>query len=86
MNMLSLFFLSLAATALSLPLNRPTPPTFTFLFTANLTAGAQLNIGTTPFGDRGIITIAGGSFAGPLLSGPHSPLPVFCPPRPVTNS
>lgn len=60
---------SLAATALGLPLADPKAPGLTYLYTANLTFPAPISIGTTPLGVRQILTISGGSFEGPKLSG-----------------
>ncbi len=50
----------------------PKPPAVTFLYTANLTIPASVNVGSVPTGSRGVLSIAGGTFAGPKLSGKHN--------------
>ncbi|KAK0720964.1 hypothetical protein B0H67DRAFT_445344, partial [Lasiosphaeris hirsuta] len=49
----------------------PAPPTFTFLYSVNLTFPRikNLNIGQTPLGNRVAWPIEGGAFDGPLLKG-----------------
>ena len=61
----ALFLASLAATALS----DPEPPTFSYLYSINLTMPAGVNIGNTPAGSRAILPISGGTFSGPKLNG-----------------
>jgi len=65
---------ALAATTLA----DPKPPSFTYLYSINLTMPAGITIGNTPSGSRAILPISGGTFSGPRLSGffsPHQPLP-----------
>ncbi len=50
----------------------PKPPAVTFLYTANLTIPAPVNVGSVPTGSRGVMSIVGGTFAGPKLSGKRS--------------
>jgi hypothetical protein len=47
----------------------PKPPTFTYLYSINLTMPAGINIGNTPAGSRAILPISGGSFRGPKFNG-----------------
>lgn len=44
-------------------------PALKLLYTSMVTIAAPLALGATPHGERRIINITGGSFAGPLLSG-----------------
>jgi hypothetical protein len=44
-------------------------PTLKLLYTSIVNIAAPLTLGKTPHGERRIINITGGSFAGPLLSG-----------------
>ncbi|KAI3391586.1 hypothetical protein diail_7044, partial [Diaporthe ilicicola] len=46
----------------------PAAPALTYLFTANITSGATISIGSTPLGDRVFEPIVGGAFSGPKLS------------------
>lgn len=73
---LPLTLLALAATALAA---EPAPPKFTYLFSVNLTFAAPITIGSVPYGTRDLLTISGGTFSGPKLSGntriPPSPNP-----------
>ncbi len=62
---------SLAATAAGLA----PPPALTFLFSSNLTLGAPIPIGNGPLGARQVVPVAGGTFAGPKLSGMQSSAP-----------
>lgn len=71
MKLPSLFFLSLAALSLAYRSDHPVPPTLTFLFSANLTLANPIVIGSTPFGERLIVSITDGSFSGPKLEGEH---------------
>jgi len=50
----------------------PKPPPFTYLYTINITANDEINIGQTPVGDRAGFSYAGGNFSGPLLNGTRS--------------
>lgn len=63
-----LSLLALAATAMAGP-RQPSAPALTYLFSANITSGATVPIGSTPWGDRVFEPIVGGSFSGPKLSG-----------------
>jgi hypothetical protein len=47
----------------------PAVPSFEYLFRAEVAVSKPLELGQTPLGQRRIINIAGGSVAGPLLSG-----------------
>ncbi|KAH8890347.1 hypothetical protein GQ53DRAFT_765947 [Thozetella sp. PMI_491] len=47
----------------------PKPPTFSWLYTCNATLGTPINVGPGPKGQRTVIPITGGTFAGPKLSG-----------------
>lgn len=71
MKLPSLFFLSLAAPSLAYRSDHPVPPTLTLLFSANLTLANPIVIGSTPFGERLIVSITDGSFSGPKLEGEH---------------
>ncbi len=64
----SLLVLSLAALGLAAD---PKPPALTFLYAINLTIpnAATVQIGNTPTGARGLLSITGGSFWGPKLNG-----------------
>jgi len=44
-------------------------PSLRFLYTSSVLVGAPMVVGSTPYGERRIIPIQGGSFAGPKLSG-----------------
>ena len=68
---LPLTLLTLAATALA----EPAPPKFTYLYSANLIFGAPVPIGAVSTGNRAILSIVGGAFTGPKLTGNISPLP-----------
>jgi len=61
----ALTILALAATAVA----DPTPPALTFLFSVNLTMPATVELGSVPYGTRGVISIDGGAFKGPRLQG-----------------
>jgi len=47
----------------------PTPPPLTFLYNVKLLMPPTVNIGSVPYGSRGIIPISGGTFTGPKLNG-----------------
>ncbi|OIW25549.1 hypothetical protein CONLIGDRAFT_663322 [Coniochaeta ligniaria NRRL 30616] len=47
----------------------PKPPSFTYLYSINLTMPAGINIGNTPAGGRAILPISGGTFWGPKFNG-----------------
>lgn len=47
----------------------PIEPSLRFLYTSTVLVGQPMVVGTTPYGERRIIPIQGGSFAGPRLSG-----------------
>ncbi len=47
----------------------PVEPSLRFLYTSSVEVGNPMIVGSTPFGERRIIPILGGSFAGPKLSG-----------------
>lgn len=64
--MLAFALLSLTATALAAT---PAPPQLTYLYSANLTFGTTISIGSVPSGKRELLPISGGSFSGPKLSG-----------------
>jgi len=57
---------ALAATAFAAT---PTPPPLTYLYSVNLTFGEPILIGSVPYGKRDLLTISGGAFSGPKLSG-----------------
>ncbi|KAJ0114557.1 hypothetical protein J7T55_004801 [Diaporthe amygdali] len=65
---LCLSLLALSAVAIAGP-RQPSPPALTYLFTANITSGPTISLGSTPLGDRVFEPIIGGSFTGPKLSG-----------------
>jgi hypothetical protein len=44
-------------------------PSLRFLYTSSVEVGTPIMVGSTPYGERRIIPILGGSFAGPKLSG-----------------
>ncbi|KAK3944405.1 hypothetical protein QBC46DRAFT_440634 [Diplogelasinospora grovesii] len=52
----------------------PTPPGLTYLYTVNITAGQAAVVGTGPRGNRIVVPIAGGTFAGPKLKGTVLPI------------
>lgn len=47
----------------------PKPPGITFLYTVNITGGDRYPVGTGPYGNRIVVPILSGSFAGPKLKG-----------------
>jgi hypothetical protein len=47
----------------------PIEPSLRFLYTSSVLVDAPMVVGSTPYGERRIIPILGGSFAGPRLSG-----------------
>jgi hypothetical protein len=47
----------------------PVEPALRFLYTSSVEVGNPMVVGSTPYGERRIIPILGGSFAGPRLSG-----------------
>lgn len=47
----------------------PVEPSLRFLYTSSVLVGAPMVVGSTPYGERRIIPILGGSFAGSKLSG-----------------
>jgi hypothetical protein len=62
--------LALAATTLAAT---PAPPALTYLYSINLNFGAPVTIGAVPYGTRNLLTISGGTFSGPKLTGRHLP-------------
>ena len=44
-------------------------PSLRFLYTSSVEVGTPIMVGSTPYGERRIIPILGGTFAGPRLSG-----------------
>ncbi len=61
--------LALVASAVGAAAADPKPPTLTYLYSITLDMGAPVQIGSTPTGTRGVLSITGGTFAGPKLSG-----------------
>lgn len=47
----------------------PEAPKLEFVFEELVTLGPSIHPGTTPFGDRNLVPITGGTFAGPRLKG-----------------
>ena len=47
----------------------PIEPSLRFLYTSSVKVGSPMVVGSTPYGERRIIPIKGGAFAGPRLSG-----------------
>ena len=47
----------------------PVEPSLRFLYTSSVEVGTPIMVGSTPYGERRIIPILGGTFAGPRLSG-----------------
>jgi len=47
----------------------PVEPSLRLLYTSSVIVGQPMVVGTTPYGERRIIPIQGGSFAGPRLEG-----------------
>jgi hypothetical protein len=47
----------------------PVEPSLRFLYSSSVEVGHPVVVGSTPYGERRIIPILGGSFAGPRLSG-----------------
>jgi len=47
----------------------PIEPSLRFLYTSSVEVGNPMMVGSTPYGERRIIPILGGFFAGPRLSG-----------------
>lgn len=47
----------------------PDPPKLEFVFEELVTLGPSIHPGATPFGDRNLVPITGGTFAGPRLKG-----------------
>jgi hypothetical protein len=72
MTLISTILLSLAGAASVLAAAEP--PATTYLYSANVTSGNISVIGTTPLGNRVVIPIASGEFAGPNLSGKAEPM------------
>jgi hypothetical protein len=64
--------LALTASTLAAPLAEPKAPTFTYLYTANLTLSKPIDMGTGPMGGRRMIPFTGGTFSGPKLNGAFS--------------
>ncbi|KAK3986369.1 hypothetical protein QBC44DRAFT_402710 [Cladorrhinum sp. PSN332] len=65
--------------AISLPhgaTSTPTPPSLTYLGTANITLSPPVPVGPGPRGSRNFFPITNGSFTGPLFSGMQDPLPL----------
>lgn len=52
-----------------MPNQTPSPPELELVMTARIEVGAIINVGRTPLGERRIIPITGGTFAGPTLQG-----------------
>lgn len=61
----AIFLASLVITAFA----DPKPPSFTYLYSINLTMPAGISIGNTPVGSRAILPISGGKFWGPKFNG-----------------
>ncbi len=55
----------------------PKPPTLTWLYTCNATLGTPINVGAGPKGQRTVIPITGGTFAGPKISGMAHRIPAI---------
>lgn len=55
----------------------PKTPGLTFLYSLNCTLGESLPVGNVPEGNRVVIPITGGTFAGPRIAG--TSLPNFSP-------
>jgi hypothetical protein len=53
----------------------PTPPKLTYLYSANVTFGDTVSIGSVPTGTRNLLPISGGTFSGPKLSGNYTTTP-----------
>ncbi|KAK3313166.1 hypothetical protein B0H66DRAFT_538240 [Apodospora peruviana] len=47
----------------------PTPPPLSFLYSVKLLMPPTVELGSVPYGSRGIIPINGGTFSGPKLNG-----------------
>ena len=47
----------------------PVEPSLRLLYTSSVKVGPPMMVGSTPYGERRIIPILGGAFAGPRLSG-----------------
>ncbi len=47
----------------------PPAPTLEFIFEEIVTLGPDTKVGTTPWGERNIVPITGGTFAGPRIKG-----------------
>lgn len=63
--------LALLAFAASAFAATPTPPPLTYLYSVNLTFGDPILIGQVPYGKRDLLTISGGTFSGPKLTGKY---------------
>ena len=72
--------LALAATTLAAT---PAPPALTYLYSITLNFGAPVSIGAVPYGNRDLLTISGGTFSGPKLTGKYTTSP---PPSPSIQS
>ncbi len=59
----------LLASLSSAAYSQPTKPGLTFLYTVNITGGTPVQAGPGPFGDRLVIPILEGTFAGPKMKG-----------------
>lgn len=64
--------LLLASPLLGAAMADPTPPSLTYLYTANVTLGTTIDMGITPYGHRKAIPIIGGTFSGPKMNGRSS--------------
>ncbi|KAK3939394.1 hypothetical protein QBC46DRAFT_438048 [Diplogelasinospora grovesii] len=62
-------FLPLLALATSALAADPKPPALIYLYSINITIPSTVNLGSVPYGSRGILSISGGSFSGPKMSG-----------------
>ncbi|KAK1753204.1 hypothetical protein QBC47DRAFT_431584 [Echria macrotheca] len=61
--------LTLLATAALGAAAIPQPPPLTYLYSVNLTFGDPIAIGSVPYGHRDLLTISGGHFTGPKITG-----------------
>jgi len=66
---ISLQTLPLPVAAQPAPTTTPAPPTLEFVFEEIVTLGADVHVGTTPWGHRNIVPITGGTFKGPHIKG-----------------
>jgi hypothetical protein len=67
--LVSLQWMPVPAAAQTTPAAAPVSPALEFVFEEIVTIGAGVHVGSTPWGERNIVPITGGTFAGPHIKG-----------------